>query len=273
MPVLTGVLKADGTKETSGTETQIWLDRNLGASARAASLWDPEAAGSLFQMGRKADGHEKVNWTLSGTKLTPEYLSPVTDLQGTSRADAGHSSFVTAPDLLDWTQDQSITGWGGPQIAVSDANYLKYFSIYSSAGELDSDSQTCNPCPYGYRIPTVVEYMQMTMAVTGMDNIGFSGENTRDDDENMLVKMNEKMYMVAIGYRLGKDASLSNAGTLNNEESGAAMYWTNASNANATVNKAWQWKCYFTKGKSSCKVVSIEKAAACPLRCIKEDKE
>lgn len=269
VPVLTGVLKSDGTKETAGTIKQIWLDRNLGASARATSLWDADAAGSLFQMGRKADGHEKVSWSLSGTKLVPEYKNPVTDVQGTSRDNAGHSNFVTAPDLLDWTSDQSITGWGGPQIAFSDANYVKYFDIYSSHGDLDSDSQACNPCPYGYRIPTVVEYMQMTMAVTGLPNVVFSGENIHED--NMLVKMNEKMYMVAIGYRAGKNGVLGNAGTKDNVSTGGAMYWTNASNAGSTVTKAWQWKCYFLKGESSCKVVSIEKSAACPLRCIKED--
>ena len=269
VPVLTGVLKSDGTKETAGTVRQIWLDRNLGASARATSLWDPDAAGSLFQMGRKADGHEKVNWSLNGTKLVPEYVNPVTDVQGTSRTDAGHANFVMAPDLLDWTQDQSITGWGGPQVAFSDGSYVKNFEIYSSHGELDSDSQACNPCPYGYRIPTVVEYMQMTMAVTGLQNVVFSGENY--NEENMLVKMNEKMYMVAIGYRAGKNGTLGNAGTKDNTSAGGAMYWTNASNAGTTVTKAWQWKCYFLKGESSCKVVSIEKSAACPLRCIKED--
>ena len=65
---------------TNSTTGKIWLNNNLGAdyanvdssaynaSHQATAIDDRLAYGSLFQWGRKADGHELINWTEYGTK-------------------------------------------------------------------------------------------------------------------------------------------------------------------------------------------------------------
>lgn len=268
VPHLTGNLNPDGTKEVSGVERQVWLDRNLGASRRATSAWDPDAAGSIFQFGRSADGHEKTEWALVNRKLTPTTVNGTSTVKGSSRSYAGHRQFVISND--DWTEDQSINGWGGPALSVSDAKYTSSFEMYSAHSALDHNNQASNPCPYGYRIPTVTEFLQMSMAVGNLDNIIFGGENPTES--NLIEAMYDRMYMVVAGYKPGKGTAYSSAGTENNMTSGGFFYWSNASNTGTTVTKAWQWKAYWNSSLSafSAKVVSIVKADGCSIRCIKD---
>ena len=268
VPHLTGNLNPDGTKEVSGTEKQVWLDRNIGASQRAVSAWDPLAAGSIFQFGRNADGHEKTEWAVVKGKLTPTTVNGTTTTKGSSRSYAGHRQFIISND--DWTEDQSINGWGGPVLSVSDAKYSANFDVYSSHSGLDHANQASNPCPYGYRIPTVTEFLQMSMAVGEMSNIIFGGENA--SELNLIDAMYNKMYMVVAGFKPGKGTAYSSAGTEGNLTSGGLFYWSNASNTGTTITKAWQWKAYWNSSLSafSAKVVSIVKADGCSIRCIKD---
>lgn len=268
VPHFTGNLLPDGTKEVSGVDTQVWLDRNLGAAQRAVSAWDPLAAGSLFQFGRNADGHEKTAWTLTKGKLTPTTVNGTSQVLGASRSSAGHRQFIVSND--DWTEDQSVNGWGGPMVSVSDAKYSANFEVYSSHSALDHVNQVSNPCPYGYRIPTVTEFMQLTMAVGKTEGIVFGGENA--SELNLIETLYDKMYMVTAGFKPGKGTAHSSAGTENNLSSGGFFYWSNASNTGTTTTKAWQWKAYWNSSLSafSAKVVSIVKADGCSIRCIKD---
>jgi uncharacterized protein (TIGR02145 family) len=99
---------------------QVWMDRNLGASRVATSSTDMVAYGDLYQWGRLADGHER---RISATTTT---LS-TTDVPG-------HGDFIV--DLLrspyDWRAPQNDNLWQGA-------------------------SGTNNPCPTGFRLPTVTE--------------------------------------------------------------------------------------------------------------------
>jgi len=122
----TAVMSAYQGPVTSGPPTvynpstgKTWVDRNLGASQVATSSTDAAAYGDLYQWGRLADGHESRT---SGTTTT---LSS-TDVPG-------HGNFiVTSTSPNDWRSPQNDNLWQG----VSGTN---------------------NPCPAGFRLPTITE--------------------------------------------------------------------------------------------------------------------
>ncbi len=113
---------------------KTWLNNNLGAnyadlknanfdiSQQATALDDYLAYGSLFQWGRKPDGHELITWISS------------TDGSNTNAAVKGtvdeplHASKIKT-FVSDWRATHSSTLWS----TVTSAN---------------------NPCPIGYRLPT-----------------------------------------------------------------------------------------------------------------------
>jgi hypothetical protein len=105
---------------TNPTTSKIWMDRNLGATQVATSSTDALAYGSLFQWGRRADGHQCRNSTTTTTLSTID--------------EPAHGNFIIgsgAPE--DWRSGQNDNLWQG----VNGIN---------------------NPCPLGYRIPTEAEY-------------------------------------------------------------------------------------------------------------------
>ena len=104
------------------TTGRIWMDMNLGASQVATSSTDEDAYGDLYQWGRGTDGHEKRT---SGT--TPNLSNSDTP---------GHGDFIVIPATtppVDWRSPQNNDLWQG----VNGVN---------------------NPCPSGYRLPTVAEW-------------------------------------------------------------------------------------------------------------------
>ncbi len=113
----------------SNTTGRTWLNNNLGAeyanvdssdynpSQQATAIKDLLANGSLFQWGRKADGHELIEWsTLSGKYATTATKSDNPD----------DSLLITGSD--DWRVTSDDTLWA-------------------------SESSPNNVCPVGYRLP------------------------------------------------------------------------------------------------------------------------
>jgi uncharacterized protein (TIGR02145 family) len=101
------------------TTGKAWMDRNLGASRAATSSTDTAAYGDLYQWGRRSDGHQcrnsSVTITLSSTDQPP------------------HGSFIYAPNPPeDWRSPQNTNLWQGGNGVNS-------------------------PCPSGYRLPTEIE--------------------------------------------------------------------------------------------------------------------
>ncbi len=98
---------------------QCWLDRNLGASQVATSKDDAAAIGGYIQWGRQADGHQFLN------------AAQTTSLSNSDNP--GTSSFIRAPSSpYDWRSPQNDNLWQG----VSGVN---------------------NPCPAGWRVPSLAE--------------------------------------------------------------------------------------------------------------------
>lgn len=99
---------------------RVWMDRNLGSSHVAGSISDADAYGDLYQWGRLTDGHEKRE---SSTTSTPSSLD-----------DPGHGKFIWVNDSpYDWRRPHNHNLWQG-------------------------EKGINNPCPDGFRVPTLKEF-------------------------------------------------------------------------------------------------------------------
>ena len=129
---------------------KAWLNNNLGAEyadatnpngnlnveQQATVISDYKAYGSLFQWGRKADGHE----LLTRTAATDAGTVAANGTNPTNSDDPSHAQFITEPSSpYDWRVSQDDTLWA-------------------------SESSANNVCPVGWRIPTEVE---LTAETTG----------------------------------------------------------------------------------------------------------
>ena len=125
----------------------IWLNNNLGAhyaninhasfnpAQQATSAIDHLAYGSLFQWGRKGDGHELITYT-NGTTGTA-----VNGTTGALNNSPTHALFITngSTSPYDWRSSQSDTLWA-------------------------TEASPNNPCPVGFRVPTETEQNTLVTA-------------------------------------------------------------------------------------------------------------
>jgi uncharacterized protein (TIGR02145 family) len=121
IPAVTGC-EEDTTAvvEVTSGGGQVWMDRNLGAQRAAMSSTDFLAYGAWYQWGRDADGHQCRDSDTTST-LASTATSP------------GMKFIVNSASPFDWLSPQDSSLWQG----VNGAN---------------------NPCPTGFRIPTVSEW-------------------------------------------------------------------------------------------------------------------
>ncbi|MCA0382335.1 MAG: hypothetical protein LCH58_09255 [Bacteroidetes bacterium] len=114
--------KAELQPITSAGTGRIWMDRNLGATRRAVSQEDASGWGDLYQWGRGADGHQCRKSAVRSGALS-------------SLDQPGHGDFILPdPNLKsDWRNPQNGNLWQG-------------------------ENGINNPCPIGYRVPTLAEW-------------------------------------------------------------------------------------------------------------------
>jgi uncharacterized protein (TIGR02145 family) len=107
---------------TNPATGKIWMDRNLGASQVAISSTDANGYGDLYQWGRRTDGHQCRN-------------SSVTVTLSSSDQPLNANFILISSTPLDWRSPQNSNLWQG----INGVN---------------------NPCPNGYRLPTTTELDQ-----------------------------------------------------------------------------------------------------------------
>lgn len=245
-PVNIEVTLSDGTKAT-----QTWLDRNLGAKKVAESKGDYEAYGSLFQWSRKADGHEKTSWSDATAGVLVNGIAPINE-RVPDRANAGHDKFIpTNAEPNDWASQSSTqeTGlWGGK------------YTDYEWHAPLTDETNVNNPCPEGYRVPTVNEFLSMAGAILNT-TLSYNKKYSISDPNTVFAESD--LHLPSSGDML---YSSSSANTENGNLRG--VYWTNSSAAKKGDNYNNANRLLFMSGQVI--VNPYQRTNAYSIRCIRD---
>lgn len=245
-PVNIEVTLADGTKAT-----QTWLDRNLGARKVAESKGDYEAYGSLFQWSRKADGHEKTAWSTAVAGVLVNGIASINE-RVSDRANAGHDKFIpTNAEPNDWATQASTqeTGlWGGK------------YTNYEWHAPLSDDTNINNPCPEGYRVPTVNEFLSMAGTILNT-KLTYNTKCAISDPNTIFAESD--LHLPSSGDMLFSSSSV-------NTENGnlRGVYWTNSSAAKKGDNYNNANRLLFMSGQVI--VNPYQRTNAYSIRCIRD---
>jgi hypothetical protein len=188
---------------TNPTTGKIWMDRNLGATQVATSSTDANSYGDLYQWGRRSDGHQ------CRTSPTTTTLSSVNQ--------PANGNFILAPNTPgDWRSPQNTNLWQG----VNGVN---------------------NPCPSGYRLPSVLEFDAELLSWSANTSSGAFASPLR---------------LPMAGYRSLSDGSLDLVGT-------DGFYWS------GTVNLTNSLLLYFDSSFGD-SYYTAGRAYGLSVRCLKD---
>jgi hypothetical protein len=116
---------------TSPVSGRKWLDRNLGAPNTPTAYNDFANYGDAFQWGRGADGHQLTNRAVTTEGTTG--VNGTTTILSTSDTPENSLFILSETDPYDWRDPSNDNLWQG----INGIN---------------------NPCPAGFRIPTIEEW-------------------------------------------------------------------------------------------------------------------
>ena len=165
------------TVKTMGGGTLTFMCYNLGADEATKTLtpiqqahtpagWgdsDPKIYGSLYQWGRKTDGHEKRNASVVNGGSNAMSVSFDTNSQIPSSSSTYYGKFIYFP-----VGNNGNSDWHGNHSSKVNNN-LWNFSTYPAN----------NPCPPGWRVPTKAEFNSIignsTSGITGISGVPAGG--------------------------------------------------------------------------------------------------
>ena len=165
-----GLITITTVVDITTTTGKTWMDRNLGATQVATSTTDVASYGDLYQWGRDSDGHERRTSNTTATTA--------------SSAHAGHGDFILA-------------GSG------TDNNWTDF-----TAEDTLWQSGLNDPCPAGYRIPTIAELID--------EIVKFNPDNAAGAFLTLKITL--------AGYRLGTNGAITQVGS-------NGRYWSSATDS------------------------------------------
>ncbi len=187
---------------TNPTTGRTWLDRNLGATQVAINSTDSNAYGDLYQWGRGNDGHQIRTSDTTATLSTSD--TP------------GHGKFIANSDYPDdWRSPRNDNLWQG----VDGIN---------------------NPCPNGFRVPTIEEWE--------LERESWSSKNASG-------AFGSPLKLPLSGSRIGGNGKLYNIDN-------AADYWS------SSINDTNSRGLVFSNNSAS--IYSNNRSYGHSIRCIKD---
>ena len=118
---------------------RIWLAYNLGASKIPTTISDADGLGSYYQWGRGSDDHEIFRPLPSATTQT---LSTTTSPNNGGAFILGQNNPQVPAQMTTWGNSKTFADW------LTTRNEQLWQGI----------NGTNNPCPNGYRLPTIEEF-------------------------------------------------------------------------------------------------------------------
>ena len=184
------------------TTGKTWMDRNLGAIQVATSSTDVDSYGDLYQWGRGTDGHQCRT------------SAPTTTLSSTDQP--GHGDYIlNATQPKDWRDPKNDNLWQG----VNGVN---------------------NPCPSGYRVPTLAEWDEERLSWSVNTIVG---------------AFNSPLKLPAAGNRISDDGSFNFPGVY-------GFYWTSTAHFDIARRLSF--------ASSNAQLGTANRGAGHTVRCIKD---
>ena len=204
--------------EVTSAGGQVWMDRNLGAFRAATAADDEQSYGYHFQWGRAPDGHQCRD------------SDTITTQAGTIQPNLGRpwdGKFILTPAADgDWLNEIDNSLW-------EDVNAIN------------------NPCPSGFRLPTVAEWETEVGSWTGGASSSQNG-------------FESNLKLPSAGYRIWTDGSIFY------EEYG---WYATSQTFDASCNCNWSNSSkvvWLPPSPNEIYLVQLPKAGGISVRCIKD---